>query len=155
MIPWRHHKPKSSSLRIIPMWQWCHAPPPSMRPPPSPACSLLGWGIGHTGCSWTPRRTAWRRWWRRNPRPTERFHRGRKRTPGRRSHTGSTRYWDTKTNQLKQETETRNITVQINDSANTCHSQGGQDRKVLSIAGEICFHQDFSLAQRFVPTATK
>lgn len=35
------------------------------------------------------------------------------------------------------------------------HSQGGHDRKVLNIAGEVCLHQDFSLGQRFVPTATK
>lgn len=84
-------------------------PPPCLTPP----CSLLGWGIGRTGCSWTLRRTAWRHSWRRNPRPTERFHRGRKKTPGRRSRTGSTRYWDTKINQLKQETGTRNVTIQI------------------------------------------
>ena len=37
----------------------------------------------------------------------------------------------------------------------TRHSQGGHDRKVLNVAGEVSLDQDFSLGQRFVPAATK
>lgn len=41
------------------------------------------------------------------------------------------------------------------DNSIKCNSQGGHDNKVLSIAGEVCFHQDRSLGQCFMSTATK
>lgn len=76
-------KPISVGHLSSDLTSYSHPPPPTRLLP-------SGWGSGHTGCSWIHRRSAWRRSWRRNPRPAARYHRGRKTTPGHRSRTGST-----------------------------------------------------------------
>lgn len=35
------------------------------------------------------------------------------------------------------------------------HLQGGQDLKILNVAGKVRLHQDFSLGQSFVPATTE
>lgn len=35
------------------------------------------------------------------------------------------------------------------------NSQGGHDRKVLDVSGEVSLDQDLGLGQRFMPAATK
>lgn len=167
MILWRNHRNKSVQFNVAAKVNQ-HSKPeltsysPSLfdTPPPSTLLSPSGWGNGHTGCSWIHRRSAWRRSWCRNPQPATGYHRGRKMMPAHRSRTGSTWCWDShtvKSGQIPKSTNSSEVPKKVHKSENLikCHSQGGHDCKVLNIAGEVCLHQDFSLGQRFVPTATK
>lgn len=127
-----------------------------MLPPSCLISSLMfspsGWRSGHSGCSWTRRRSAWLHSWCRNPRPAAGYRRGRRRTPGRRSRTGSIWYWG----EVQEEVSRGVSSVGVKQwHRPKCHSQRGQDHVVLSVAGKVSLDEDFGLGQRFVPAATK